>query len=314
MITGISTVGMSREEWLNARRMGIGGSDAAAIVGLNQYVTPYALWADKTGRMPEQEENEAMRQGRDLEDYVARRFTEQTGLKVRRRNQIIKNDSYPFALANIDRDVIGERAGLECKTTTSLNMKRFRNGDFPAHYYVQCMHYLAVTGYDRWYLAVLIFGTELKVFIIERDEDEINALMDAERSFWETYVVPDVPPPVDGLQPTDITINMLFPPEAAQTGEAIPLVFSDRLKDYMELKRQAQAIDELLKKTEQQIKTELGEATEGICAGFKITWKPQIRRQFDLHRFVEERPDIDLEEYFKTTNYRRLTIREDKQK
>lgn len=308
----ISTLGMTRAEWLNARRMGIGGSDAAAIVGLNQYITSYALWADKTGRLPEQEENEAMRQGRELEDYVAKRFAEQTGLKVRRRNQIIKNDAYPFALANIDRDVVGERAGLECKTTTSLNMKRFRNGDFPAHYYVQCVHYLAVTGYDRWYLAVLIFGTDLKIFTIERDEDEIKALMDAERSFWETYVVPDVPPPVDGFAPTDRAIDALFPSESAQAGETVQLFLSDQLRNYMELKQQAKAIDELLKKTEQQIKTELGDATEGTCDGFKITWKPQTRQTFDWRKFTEDRPTIDLSEYFKTSGYRRFTIKEDK--
>lgn len=307
------TRSMSRAEWLNARRMGIGGSDAAAIVGLNQYVTPYALWADKTGRVPEQKENEAMRQGRDLESYVAQRFSEQTGIKVRRRNQIIRNGAYPFALANIDRDVVGERAGLECKTTTSLNMKRFRNGEFPAHYYVQCMHYLAVTGYDRWYLAVLIFGTELKVFTIERDEDEIAALMDAERYFWETYVVPDIPPPVDGLEPTGSAIDTLFPAESAQAGETVQLFLSDQLRNYMELKQQAKAIDELMKKTEHQIKTELGEATEGICDRFKIAWKPQTRQTFDWRKFAEDQPTIDLSGYFKTSSYRRFTIKEDKQ-
>lgn len=86
---------LTREEWLAERRKGIGGSDAAAIIGMNHYVTPYMLWADKTGQLPEQEDNEAMRQGRDLEQYVADRFIEATGKRVRRHTAIIRNPAYP---------------------------------------------------------------------------------------------------------------------------------------------------------------------------------------------------------------------------
>lgn len=113
----IKTIGMDKQTWLEHRRHSIGGSDAAAIVGLNDYASPYSVWADKTDRLPEKEDSEAMRQGRDFEEYVAARFTEATGKKVRRCNFIIQNPDYPFAHANIDRQIIGEDAGLECKTT-----------------------------------------------------------------------------------------------------------------------------------------------------------------------------------------------------
>lgn len=91
-ITKISTKNMSGTEWRQARKASIGGSDAAAILRLSDYSSPYTVWAEKTGRIPEKEDNEAMRQGRDLEQYVADRFCEQTGKKVRRVNAIIKND------------------------------------------------------------------------------------------------------------------------------------------------------------------------------------------------------------------------------
>ena len=178
----ISTVGMPREVWLEHRRRSIGGSDAAAIVGLNPYSSAYAVWADKLGVIPPKEDNEAMRLGRDLEDYVAKRFTEATGKKVRRENSIIINPDYPFAHANVDRLVCAENSGLEIKTTTSLNLKRFKNGEYPANYYAQVVHYMAITGADRWYLAVLILGKELKIFCIERDEAEICALMEEEKN------------------------------------------------------------------------------------------------------------------------------------
>lgn len=89
-IIKISTKGMSRQEWLEERRNAIGGSDTSAILGLNPYATPYTVWADKTGRLPEKEDSEAMRQGRDFEQYVADRFTEVillcSELKRRRAN------------------------------------------------------------------------------------------------------------------------------------------------------------------------------------------------------------------------------------
>ncbi|HBH71128.1 MAG TPA: hypothetical protein DDX59_06620 [Lachnospiraceae bacterium] len=309
MMTLVSTRDMPRGEWLEHRKTGIGGSDAAAIVGMNPYVTPFALWADKTGRMPAKEDNEAMRQGRDLEQYVADRFTEQTGKKVRRRNQILRNEEYPFAHANIDRDVIGERAGLECKTTTSLNLRKFRNGEFPDTYYTQCVHYLAVTGYDRWYLAVLIFGTDFKVFTIERDEEEIAALMEAEKFFWNSFVLPDVPPAVDGMTPTGDAINAMY---ANPAGGSTLLARSKELDELAQMEQQEKLLKRLIEKTKQQIKSDLGECTEGICPGWKITWKPQTRTRFDVNRFAKDNPGIDLSKYYTASTSRVLRIKEDK--
>ena len=156
----ISTVGMSHEEWLAHRKNAIGGSDAAGIVGMNQYSSPYSIWAEKLDKLPPKGDNEAMRLGRDLEEYVAKRFTEATGKKVQRENAILYNPDIPWAHANIDRRVVGEDAGLECKTCSALSMGKFKNGEFPENYYVQCMHYLSVTGCKKWYLAVLVLGKE----------------------------------------------------------------------------------------------------------------------------------------------------------
>ena len=180
----ISTRNMSHEQWLGIRRKTIGGSDAAGIVGLSQYATPYTVWADKTGHLPDKEDSEAMRQGRDLEEYVAKRWEEATGKTMRRSNSILYNSLYPFAHADIDRSVVGENAGLECKTTSSLNLRQFKGVEFPEKYYVQCVHYMAVTGCQQWYLAVLVFGRGFFTFTLERDQAEIDALMEAEKNFW----------------------------------------------------------------------------------------------------------------------------------
>ena len=109
-----------------------------------------------------------MRQGRDLEDYVARRWMEETGKRVYRLPAMLYHPKYPFAHADVDRMVMGENAGLECKTTFSLDLKQFNGVEFPVQYYAQCVHYLAVTGADRWYLAVLAYGRGFFAFVLER--------------------------------------------------------------------------------------------------------------------------------------------------
>lgn len=108
-----SIKGMGRAEWLEVRRESIGGSDASTIVGLSKWSSPMSVWADKLGMLEEKPETEAMRMGRDLEGYVADRFTEATGKRVEKVNAILYNELYPFAHANIDRWVVGENAGLD---------------------------------------------------------------------------------------------------------------------------------------------------------------------------------------------------------
>ena len=141
------------EEWKALRGKYIGGSDAAAVVGLNPWVSPYSLWCEKTGRTPGFAGNLATECGTYMEDFVAQKFAQETGKKVRRANYSFFNSDYPFAIANIDREIVGEDAGLECKTTSELNLKRFKGGEFPENYYCQCVHYLAITGKKRWYQA-----------------------------------------------------------------------------------------------------------------------------------------------------------------
>lgn len=152
------TKDLSREEWLNFRRLSIGGSDAASVIGLNPWKSRFTLYYDKKGKIGDIPDSEAMRIGRDLEDYVAKRFCEATNKKVRRRNAMFMHDEHDFITANIDREIVGENAGLECKTTSVFSKSDFESGEIPLYYYCQCMHYMAVMGYDKMYLAVLVLG------------------------------------------------------------------------------------------------------------------------------------------------------------
>lgn len=310
MIRKIPTATMSKEEWTALRSTTIGGSDAAAILGLNPYKSPYALWAEKTGKViPEDiSQKEAVRLGTDLEEYVAKRFTEATGKKVRRENYTVFRDDMPYAHANYDRLVIGERAGLEIKTTNALNLKKFKNGEYPANYYVQCCHYLLVSGLDRWYLAVLVLGVEFKVFTIERDEAEIAALKEAEESFWEN-VQSETPPVIDGMKSTIDALNAEFPAsdpdsEMDLTGCAVDLAIMD------ECRQQIKALEEKKAAARARIMEAMGTAERGGYGSYSVTWKSQKQQTFDRKRFEEENGAIP-EAYLKTSESRTFRVKKE---
>lgn len=307
MISKQSTA--NHEEWLALRHKYIGGSDAAAVVGMNTYVSPYTLWAEKTGRLPGFEGNLATEVGTYLEEFVAQKFAKETGKKVRKSNQSWFNDQYPWAIANIDREIVGEDAGLEIKTTSELNLKKFKGGEYPANYYVQIVHYLAVTGKQRWYLAVLIGNREFKWFTIERDEDEINALMDAERTF-KMYVDNDTPPQPDGASSTADTLFTMYPNSIDTT---IGIGFYEKeLNNYFRLKDQLKNLTMTIDGIENRIKAHLGECAGGECEKYRVSWKTQTRSTFDSKKFIADHPEMDVSKYFKKSTSRPFKVTEKK--
>jgi putative phage-type endonuclease len=304
-ITKVKTA--NHDEWKELRSHYIGGSDAAAVVGLNAYASPYSLWAEKTGRVPGFAGNLATEVGTYLEEFVAQKFAQVTGKKVRKCNQSFLNSQYPFAIANIDREIVGEDAGLEIKTTDTLNLKKFSGGEYPANYYAQMVHYMAITGKKRWYLAVLIGNKEFKWFVLDRDEAEIAALMTAEAEFWE-LVKTDTPPAVDGTAATSETLKTIY----AESDDSVCdlTAFSANLRQYMALKKQIKELELLADEAANKIKEFMGESGGGECDGFKVSWKSQTRSTFDRKRFESENTDIDLSGYFKQSASRVFKVAE----
>ena len=160
------------EKWLKTRDLGIGGSDAAVIMGPNSYKSPYQLWMEKTGQAeaPDLSGNQRIYWGVKNEPNVADWFMEDTGKKVKRLGTL-QSREYPFMLANVDRTIIGGNAGLEIKTAGVSQYRKWEDDEIPDAYYCQCLHYMAVTGADYWYIAVLLGGNEAKWKRIERSEE-----------------------------------------------------------------------------------------------------------------------------------------------
>ena len=302
----ISTIMLPKEEWLKYRKRGITGTDAGAICGLNPYSSAFQVYHDKISDSTEQNDNEAMRQGRDFEEYVAQRFTEETGLKVRRANAIYQNEDYTFMLADFDRLVVGERAGLECKTVSPYSADKWNDGKIPVHYQMQVQHYLAVSGFDCWYIAALIFGREFIIRKIERDPEIISSLITIEERFWNNNVLARVMPEPDGTEGCSDFIAKLY-----YKGEADKKVELHGYKS--QLDRRAE-LDTLIKKMEkekaeieQKIKLEMRDATSASEEGYKISWSNCEQNRLDTKKLRQEKPDI-YNEYCKNSISRRFIV------
>lgn len=288
-----STKEISHNEWLKYRRQGIGGSDAATIVGLNPYNSRFGLYADKKGLLEEIQDNEAMRQGRDFEEYVAKRFEEATGKKVRRRNYMFRSAEHPFMLADIDREIVGENAGLECKTTSAFSKFDFENGEIPLTYYVQMMHYMSVMDYDRMYLAVVVLGKRFYHFVIERDNDEIESLITAEKNFWGNNVLQDIPPELDGSEATADALKKIYPMETDSNNE---VYITEELMDrYTEVKKISDNAKYQLDSIKAEIQKILGNCGIGKSDEYKVTWKSQQRTAVDSKKLKNKYPEVYAE-------------------
>lgn len=300
---------LSREEWIELRRSGIGGSDAATIVGLNPYSSKLTLYADKKGILPEKEDTERMRLGRDLEDYVAQRFCEETGKKVKRSGYMWRHPTYEFILANIDREIVGEEAFLECKTTMNYERHDYDSGEIPMNYYCQCMHYLGVTGCEKAYLAVLVFGKGFYWFEIQRDENEINALIENEVEFWQVHVAQNIPPVADGSESSMDTLNKLYPNGDSSTTQVVGV--DNLMKDYLELGDAIKRLKVQQDDAKAHLCQLLGNRSIGIGNDYSFSWKNQSTRRLNTKRLQADHPDI-CEQYIESTESRVFRVKKNK--
>lgn len=299
----------SKDEWLEIRKHYVGGSDAGAVVGLNPYKSAYALWAEKCGYIQPFAGNLTTEVGAYLEAFVADLWSRETGKKVRRKNRVLVSDQYPFACADVDRVVIGEKALLECKTTTSVPiMRQLRNcEDFPDAYYAQCVHYLAVTGYDRIYLAVLVNNRELLTYTLERDEDEIAALMGEEEYFWNHNVMHRQPPAVDGSESTTQALTEIY--DGGNTEEIRMDGVEDQIRIYETLGQRIKEMQAEQKEAANRVKAYMGNAEKGQSASYLVSYACSSRTTFDKEKFLAAYQGQDVTPFFKTTTSRTLRIK-----
>lgn len=190
----------ARKDWLKARTAGIGGSDVAAMLGLSKWKTPLQLYQEKRGELPPQADNKAMRWGRYLEPVVRQAYADETGNEVRVVEEMVRHPLYEHMIANLDGIVIptsGPRRVFEAKTArTGDGWGEPGTDQIPQPYLLQVQHYMAVTSFVVADVAVLIGGSDFRLYEVPEDRELQDMLCDACGEFWQRVQDGDPPEPV----------------------------------------------------------------------------------------------------------------------
>ncbi|MEK3821480.1 YqaJ viral recombinase family protein [Cytobacillus sp. FSL W8-0315] len=306
----VPTKDMSRYEWLQERAKGIGGSDAGIILGVNQFRTPFELWLEKTGQVePQETDNEAIYWGNQMENVVAKEFEKRTGKKVRRTNFMYSHSKYPFIKANVDRLVVGESAVLECKTASAYLTKEWEGEEVPASYLVQLQHYLGVTDKEKGYIAVLVGGNKFIWKEVERDQELIDMIFNAEKHFWEYHVLQGRAPELDGSSAAEKYLKEKYDRAVKDKEIVLPSDYKDLLVQYEKVKSDEKLIKSAKTEIENKLKEVLKDAETGITDQFIVTWKNQSRKSVDSKALKEKFPDI-FKKVLKESSFRKFAVKE----
>lgn len=294
-----------RDAWLELRRNGIGGSEAAAVtLGADPWSTAYEVYWSKKGRIGSKEQTRQMEWGHRLEESIRRWFADVSGLRVIHEKIMYQHPEHPWMLANMD-GLVEDDAILECKNTDARHEESWADGP-PLHYTLQTLHYLAVSGRARAYVAVLIGGNNPRYFVIDRDDETIAALIDKERDFWENHVLAGVEPEVTARESDAEILNSLWTPdEGSQI--ILPPDGVRALMDLALVKVEQKRLEEQRTGLENQVKAMLGGHEVGIGVDGKplVTWKEYDDTRIDPARLRAELPEV-AETYSNTKRVRKF--------
>jgi len=306
-----STEGLSHADWLAYRNLGIGGSDASVVCGVNKYKSALELWMEKTGQKPPEEAGEAAYWGTLLEPLIRSEFSQRTRMNVIQVKQILQNKDFPFMLANLDgvcRCPIYGKCIFEAKSANAFKAGEWDGDAVPYEYILQLQHYLCVTGYNGAYIAVLVGGNAFQWKFVKRDEELISMLIKYERSFW-MHVQDDVPPPADGSDACVKFLNKRYPNTKSQPAIQLPDSAAYLVLWHNEADEQMKIHKEQKQKSANQLRQMLGEYEYGFIGDGYVKWPTIVKNEFNTKQFAADYPEIHAK-YMVQSSQRRLTVKE----
>lgn len=331
----VDTTNLSREAWLAYRRQGIGGSDAAAVLGISPFRTAVDLYYDKLNRPIEDDGSNwvALEVGTLLEDLVARIFAQKTGLKVYQRKCMFQHPDHPWMLADLDYLVEmpdGSTAILECKTTNYNARDKWEYDGkpiVPVYYEVQGRHYMAVMDLNRVYFCCLYGNNEDEVIIrhIDRDADYESELIFLEQDFWVNNVQAQVEPPyiendgelilesvrrLMGPSSKDTPPVLLTPPQSAKVSRFLELQSEKKRLD-AEANRLKAEMDRLKALIVADMGSSCTAVYEDASGSYTVTFNPSYKESIlkdSLLRLKESHPEI-YAEYVSISESRRFSVK-----
>jgi len=285
----------NKQEWLRERKNYLGGTDLAAICGLNPYKTALDVYLDKTSNDIAYETNAAMRWGTLLEDTIAKEYAEVTGYDVEIEPNTIYHPSMKFLGANIDRWADNKRRILECKTASFLKAKEWGDlgtDQIPESYLIQNATYSAVCNIPVVDTAVLIGGQDFRIYTYNRNKDLEDKIIKIGVNFWHNHIEKRIPPKCVS---TRDTFN-LFPQSNHHeiVAESNILEKWEQLKSLKEEESRIQSTIEKLKTDIQEFMKDydvLIDSQGNVIA----TWKNTAPKSFfDVKKFKDEAKELYL--------------------
>ena len=304
LCTAIPTAEMTRPEWLEARRRGIGGSDAGAVLGMNRYSSPLSVYLSKKGFGNNGEkETPALRWGKMAENAIRDGIARDMGLLIEEAPVMFASIKHPFMLADLDgliwlpepRKIEGKTlegtGGLEIKTASGRNAG-FGEEEIPDSYYAQVQHYMAVTGLPWFLLAVMFEKSDGKIYVVPRNEKFVTGLIQKEKAFWEGFVMTGIMPAPSGGEHESEALDGIYPSCSADV--ILPEEAGLLCREYAEAAAEEKSAAERKKLIQEKIKIAILEASPEADAGkqkitaragdAKISWTKQIRKSVDTER------------------------------
>ena len=331
----VDTTDLPRDDWLNYRRRGIGGSDVAAILGVSPFRTARDIYYDKLGVVavePDDSNWVPLEVGNLLEDLVARIFQKKTGYRIFKIKKMFQHPRYPFMLADVDYFAElpdGTIALVEIKTT-NYNAKDnwWLDGReiVPVYYELQGRHYMAVMDYDRVFFCCLYGNTEDEVIIrdIRRDMAYEEEMIFLEQAFWQENILKRIPPPY--VEDGDLVLESvrMYSEPADPDVEAITLDFTQMamLAQYLQMQQEksrldaeSKSLETAMKRLRGRIASEMGASCRAVGkyngVDYTVTYnpvrKPTVAKD-NLLRLQMNHPEI-YDEYVTTSEYRLFHVR-----
>ena len=277
---------MERSKWIAMHKDGIGGTDAVAIVGESPWKTPYQVWLEKRGEVFEdQGQNERMYWGQQLEPLIRQQYADLTGYDVVVPDDVIIHPKYPWIIGTPDGIVQNDRV-FEAKTARRDQGWGDPGTDqIPDMYRVQVEHYMLLTELDRADVAVLIGGSDFRIYNVHADPELQQVLFTKEQAFWN-MVQKGIPPEITTYADARLRWGSRSEPKRVQVDLDCAEALAN-LHDLADMKRKEEEWKAIVMK-------KLGEADTLVDGEIVLaTWKlSKASARFDQKAFQTEHPDL----------------------
>lgn len=304
-----------RDAWLDWRRGGIGASDIAGVLGISRWSSPWRVWAEKVGLLGGQQATNAMKAGIYLEDGIRRWYADETGLHVEKAGAAMQSLRSPLLRCTGDGEVYNPATGA---LLGGLEIKNEGPGSawtaVPDQYQAQGQWQMAVAGWDRVHFAVLHGRNPDFGCVLERDDRDIEFMVERAEEFWADHVAAGVPPDIDGSEATARALAEVYPGhvpgDRVDISELVDVVAEWRAA--ADARREAEAAEKAAKN---RLLAEIADAELGTVDDVPVvSCRKQTRHDIDRERLRQDHPDL-YREYETTTEFRvlRLASKKDKE-